>query len=92
MRPLYDQSVTGGPKRFDPGVPLRKPSSIGSQIAPMIGIKADEHPPAGFVAVMKAFDIDDDAQDQRDPVSEDGPGQPDAQFGIVASRRHVLNG
>jgi hypothetical protein len=30
-------SVTGGPNRFGPGVPLRKPSSISSQIAPMIG-------------------------------------------------------
>jgi hypothetical protein len=30
--------VTGEPKRFGPGVPLRKPSSIRSQIAPMIGI------------------------------------------------------
>ena len=88
MRPLYDQSVTGGPKRFDPGVPLRNQQPDRSDDRD----KADEHPPAGFVAVVKAFDIDDDAQDQRDPVSEDGPGQPDAQFGIVASRRHVLNG
>jgi hypothetical protein len=26
----------------------------------------DKHPPAGFVAVVKAFDIDDNGRDQRD--------------------------
>src|SRR5262249_34270280 len=28
--------------------------------------KGDKHPPAGFVAVVKAFDIDDNGRDQRD--------------------------
>ena len=36
--PRLAQSVTGEPNWFGPGVPLRKPSSIRSQIAPMIGI------------------------------------------------------
>jgi hypothetical protein len=28
--------------------------------------KGDKHPPTGFVAVVKAFDIDDNGRDQRD--------------------------
>jgi hypothetical protein len=31
--------VGGGPNRFAPGVPAKKPSSIRSQIEPMIGTK-----------------------------------------------------
>jgi hypothetical protein len=50
--------------------------------------KADEHPPAGFVAVVKAFDIDDDGRDQRDQ-REDAAEKSHAQLGIVVSRLHV---
>ena len=36
-RPRLAQFATGEPNRFGPGVPLRKPSSIRSQIAPILG-------------------------------------------------------
>src|SRR5262249_625463 len=53
--------------------------------------KADERPPAGFVAVVKAFDIDHDGRDQRDQ-REDAAEKSDAQLPIVVSRLHVYEG
>src|SRR5262249_31648230 len=50
--------------------------------------KADEHPPAGFVTVVKALDIDEDDRDQRDQ-REDAAEKSEAQLRIVVARRHV---
>ena len=56
-------SMTGGPNRFGPGVPLRKPSSISRQ-SPDDWDKPNQHQPAGFVTVVEALDIDDDPGDR----------------------------
>src|SRR5262245_58090311 len=53
--------------------------------------EADQHPPAGFIAVVEAFDIDDDGRDQREQ-REDAAEKPNARFGIVVSGRRIDEG
>src|SRR5262245_15300445 len=50
--------------------------------------KADEHPPAGFVAVVEAFDIDYYGWDHREQ-RKDTAEKSDTQFRIVFSGQHI---
>src|SRR5512134_41662 len=53
--------------------------------------EADQHPPAGFVAVMETLDIDDDGRDQGQQCENAGE-KSDTRFRVVIAARDVDQG